>query len=221
MGTFFLVATPIGNLDDLSPRGVQILSQVNLILAEDTRHTGQLLKNLNITTPLLSYYEQNEHQRIPEILAKLADSDVALVSDAGTPTISDPGFKLVRAVTEAKIDVISIPGANAALTALTVSGLPTDRFTYLGFLPKKDSHKAHVLEEVKDLHTTLVIYESPFRVVKTLELLKTVLGNRRVSVSRELTKIHEQTVRGTIEEVIPLINPKGEFVIVVGSKEVG
>lgn len=221
MGTLYLVATPIGNLADLSPRGVEVLKSVDLILAEDTRHTGQLLKLLNISTPLLSYYEQNEHQRIPEVLDKLPGNDVALVSDAGTPTISDPGFKLARAAASARFNVVSIPGANAAITALTVSGLPTDRFTFLGFLPKKDSHQRQVLAELADVRTTLIIYESPFRVVKTLQLLKEVLGNRHVSVSRELTKVHEQTVRGSIDEVVPQITPKGEFVIVVGSKEVG
>jgi len=216
--TLYLVATPIGNLADFSPRGVETLSAVARIYAEDTRRTGQLLAHFKIRTPLESYYEQNELQKIPAILKELQFADLALVSDSGTPTISDPGFKLVRAAAAAGFKIISIPGPNAALLALTTSGLPTDRFTFLGFLPKKDGAKRKVLEEVKSWRTTLIFYESPYRVGETLKLLLEVLGDRSASVSRELTKLHEETIRGKLSELKnKLTMVKGEVTIVVAA----
>jgi|SRR5437660_5773669 len=218
MKTLYIVATPIGNLSDMSPRAVETLGCVGKIYAEDTRHTGQLLKHFGIETPLASYFEYNEQQRIPEVLRELEERDVALVSDAGTPTVSDPGFKLVREAAKAGFAVVSIPGPSAALVALTSSGLPTDRFTFLGFLPKKESAARKILEEVKDWRTTLIFYESPFRVEKILRLIMDVMGDRDVAVGRELTKVHEEIVRGKVSEVLEAgITCKGEFTIVVGS----
>lgn len=219
MGTLHLVATPIGNLKDISPRAVETLRSVDVIFAEDTRRTGQLLSHFDIHKPINSYYEQNEDQIIPEILDVLTSANVALVSDAGTPTISDPGFKLVRKVIEEGFNITSIPGPNAAILALTESGLPTDRFTFLGFLPKKDGAKRKVLEEVKDWRTTLILYESPFRVQETLKLMLEVLGDRPAAVSRELTKVHEQIIRGKLSNLIDQVSQlKGEVTIVVGVK---
>lgn len=222
MGSLFLVATPIGNLQDFPPSAQVTLDYVGKIYAEDTRRTGQLLKHFNINTPLASYYEQNESSRIPQILKEMSDPenmDIALVSDAGTTTISDPGFKLVREVIKVGHKVVSIPGPNAALLALTVSGLPTDRFTFLGFLPKKESAKIKVLQEVKGWRTTLIFYESPYRVRETLKLLLEVLGDRPASVSRELTKMYEETIRGNLAELLTkFYQVKGEVTIVVGIK---
>lgn len=214
MGKLYIVSTPIGNLGDISARALETLQSVAKIYAEDTRRTGQLLKHFGIRTPLQSYFEYNEQQRIPEVLKELAEDDLALVSDAGTPTISDPGFRLVREAVKSGFEVISIPGANAALVALTSSGLPTDRFTFIGFLPKKESAARKVLEEVKDWRTTLIFYESPFRVEKSLRLMQDVLGDREVVVGRELTKMHEEIVRGKISEVSGA-KAKGEVTIVV------
>lgn len=222
MKTLYLVATPIGNLEDFSPRGVATLHLVDKIYAEDTRRTIKLLQHFEIRKPLESYFEGNELRRIPEILEGLKTQNIALVSDAGTPTISDPGFKLVREALAADYEVVSIPGPNAAILALTVSGLPTDRFTFLGFLPKKKPARVSVLEEVKDLRTTLIIYESPYRIGQTLADLLEILGDRPVSVSRELTKLHEETVRGKLSELQDkLTTVKGEVTIVVGSKDYG
>lgn len=218
MGTLFLVATPIGNLSDLSPRGVEALQSVNKIYAEDTRRTGLLLRHFHIQTKLASYYQYNELEKIPEILQELASTDLALVSDAGTPLISDPGFKLVREVLKAGFGVISIPGPNAAILALTNSGLPTDRFSFLGFLPKKEVALRKLLNEVKDWRTTLIFYESPFRLTKDLPILLEVLGDRPTAICRELTKLHEETKRGSLSSLISELkgSPKGEVTIVVG-----
>lgn len=220
MGKLFLVATPIGNLEDFSPRGVQVLKSVSKIYAEDTRRTSTLLNHFEIKKPLLSYYEQNELQRIPEILSGLATEDIALVSDAGTPTISDPGYKLVREAIKAGYEVISIPGPTAAILALTSSGLPTDRFSFIGFLPKKDQARRKVLSEISGWRTTLIFYESPYRVQESLRVMVEILGDRPASVSRELTKLHEQTIRGRLSELVDKTKSlKGEVTIVVGIKE--
>jgi 16S rRNA (cytidine1402-2'-O)-methyltransferase len=216
MGKLYIVATPIGNLNDISTRALDTLKSVSKIYAEDTRRTGQLLKHFEISTPLQSYFEYNELKRTPEILEELKVDDLALVSDAGTPTISDPGFKLVREVVKVGFDVVSIPGANAALVALTSSGLPTDRFTFMGFLPKKESAAKKVLDEVKAWRTTLIFYESPFRVGKSLKLVNEVLGDREVVIGRELTKIHEEMIRGKISDVVSS-RVKGEVVLVIGA----
>ncbi|HET7713013.1 MAG TPA: 16S rRNA (cytidine(1402)-2'-O)-methyltransferase [Patescibacteria group bacterium] len=220
MKTLYLVATPIGNLNDFSPRGVEVLNKVDRIYAEDTRRTNVLLNHFGIKKPVASYFEQNELKRIPEILLHLTNHDVALVSDAGTPTISDPGYKLVRSAIQAGYIVISVPGPVAAVLALTSSGLPTDRFSFIGFLPKKDSAKRKVLEEVKSWRTTLIFYESPYRVRESLEAMLEILGDRPVSISRELTKLHEETRRGKLSQMLSGWGPlKGEVTIVVGIKE--
>lgn len=222
MGTLCLVATPIGNLEDFSPRGVQVLKNVSKIYAEDTRRSSNLLNHFEIKKPLLSYFEQNELQRIPEILSCLAESDVALISDAGTPTISDPGYKLVRDVIKAGFEVISIPGPTAAILALTTSGLPTDRFSFIGFLPKKDQARRKVLSEISGWRTTLIFYESPYRVGESLKVMYEILGDRPASISREITKLHEETIRGSLSELASKISTlKGEVTIVVGIKEDG
>jgi 16S rRNA (cytidine1402-2'-O)-methyltransferase len=222
MGTLYIVATPIGNLSDLSPRGVETLKSVSKIYAEDTRRSLKLLSHFQIQKTLESYFEANEQVKIPQILSELNSGDIALVSDAGTPTISDPGFKLVRSAVQLGHQVISVPGPNAAILALTVSGLPTDRFTFLGFLPKGERAR-RILEEVKDWRTSLILYESPYRVTETLKLSQEVLGNRSASVSREMTKAHEETQRGQLSELVKVYgkNPvMGEVTIVIGSKEV-
>lgn len=222
MGTLFLVATPLGNLEDFSPRGVQVLKNVSRIYAEDTRRSSHLLTHFEIKKPLLSYFEQNEQQRIPEILSHLAAGDVALVSDAGTPTISDPGYKLVRDVIKSGFEVISLPGPTAAILALTNSGLPTDRFSFIGFLPKKDQGRRRVLTEIAGWRTTLIFYESPYRVQESLQVMLEILGDRPASVSRELTKLHEETIRGRLSELATRITTlKGEVTIVVGIREDG
>lgn len=220
MGTLFLVATPIGNLEDFSPRGVQVLKGVSKIYAEDTRRTNILLNHFEINKPLLSYFEQNELQRIPEIILALATGNIALVSDAGTPTISDPGYKLVRETLRAGFNVVSIPGPVAAVLALTSSGLPTDRFSFIGFLPKKDTARRKILNELKEWRTTLIFYESPYRVQDSLQVMLEILGDRPASVSRELTKLHEETIRGNLSELKDKTKSlKGEVTIVVGIKE--
>lgn len=231
MGTLYIVATPIGNLQDITLRAVEILHTVPVIACEDTRKTGFLLQKIKNETNvpveqlknprLISYYEENELQRIPEIIAALKDGlDIALVSDAGTPTISDPGFKLVRECAKEGIKVESIPGASSVITALTVSGLPTDKFTFLGYLPKKPGHRQTLLENIKKsselIKQTIIFFESPFRIRKTLEELVTIFGDIDIVLARELTKMHEEVRREKISQALQhyeKANPKGEFVI--------
>ncbi len=221
MGILYLVATPIGNLSDITLRALDTLKSVDLILAEDTRHSGLLLAHYQIKKPLLSYEEHNELQRIPEIIEKLkAGQNIALISDAGTPTISDPGFKLVREAIKMGISVVSIPGASSILTALTSSGLPTDKFLFLGYLPKKEGHRKKLLEncELNPVVCTLIIFEAPHRLLKTLQEMQDVFGDREIVICRELTKIHEEIRREKISESIihfRKVNPKGEFVILI------
>ena len=180
MGTLYLVATPIGNLEDMSPRAVRVLKEAILIAAEDTRHTGKLLKHFEIETPLTSYFEHNKLSKLDFILEKLSVGDVALVSDAGTPAINDPGYELVKAALNSHYDVKPIPGSSAPIAALTVSGLPTDSFLYLGYLPHKTSERHKRLEEVKSQPYTLIFLESPYRVVEALEDIFSILGDRRI-----------------------------------------
>lgn len=219
MPKLYLVPTPIGNLDDITLRAVSVLRSVDLILAEDTRTTSVLLRHLGIEKPLRSHHKFNEHataQLFSEIVA--AGRDVALVSDAGTPGISDPGFLLVRTCVEQGVEVETLPGATALIPALVDSGFPCDRFCFEGFLPQKKG-RLKQLQRCADEERTMIFYESPYRVVKCLEQLAELFGpERRVSVSRELTKKFEQTVRGTLAEVAAYFRehePKGEFVIVV------
>lgn len=222
MPKLYLVPTPIGNLDDITLRAVRVLREVDFILAEDTRTTAFLLRHLGIEKKMHAHHKFNEHATVGTICEALAaGGTVALVSDAGTPGISDPGFLLVRACVEAGIEVETLPGATAFVPALVQSGFPCDRFCFEGFLPQKKG-RAGRLERLKDEERTMVFYESPYRVMRALEELAAVFGaERRASVSRELTKIFEQTVRGTLAELsdhFRIHTPKGEFVIVVAGK---
>ena len=222
MSKLYIVPTPIGNLDDITLRAVNVLREVDLILAEDTRTTSFLLRHLGIAKRLVSHHKFNEHATVRMVAESIAAGrTVALVSDAGTPGISDPGFLLVRTCVEAEIEVETLPGATAFVPALVQSGFPCDRFCFEGFLPQKKGRMKR-LQELAAEERTFILYESPFRVVKCLEqLAETVGGERRVSVSRELTKKFEQTVRGTVAEVLEHFRanePRGEFVIVVAGK---
>ena len=222
MGTLYLVATPIGNLEDMSPRAVRILREVNLIAVEDTRHTGILLKHFEIETPLTSYFEHNKLNKLDFILEKLSTGDVALVSDAGMPAINDPGYELVKAALAARHDVKPIPGPSAPITALTVSGLPTDSFLYLGYLPHKTSERHRKLEEVESQPHTLVFLESPHRIVESLEDIFSILGDRRICVAREMTKMFEEYWRGKVSGAVTYFKsqaPRGEFTLVVDGKK--
>lgn len=217
-GALYVVSTPIGNLDDITLRAIKILGGVDLIAAEDTRKTKFLLDHLSISKPLVSYYSHNEARRVPELIARLKEGkSVAVVTDAGTPGISDPAFLLIRSAIGNDIPVIPIPGASAALAALVVSGLPTDRFVFEGFLPVKKGRRSK-FEELKEETRTIIIYESPFRVERTLEDITEYWGERRVAVAREITKKFEEVIRGHASEVLAHLqktNPKGEYVIVV------
>jgi 16S rRNA (cytidine1402-2'-O)-methyltransferase len=223
MSRLSVVPTPVGNLEDITLRALNVLKNCSLILAEDTRTTSHLLKHYDIVTPMLSHHKFNEHRTVQQLSDRiLAGEHVALVSDAGTPGISDPGFLLVRQCVRAGIDVECLPGATAFVPALVVSGLPDDRFYFEGFLPVKKGRQNR-LAELAGLPVTFVLYESPYRVLKTLMQLSAVCGNNRpASVSREISKKFEQTIRGSLEELVAFFQqqePKGEFVLVVGGKE--
>jgi len=218
----YLVPTPIGNLKDITLRAIEVLKSVNVILAEDTRTTGKLLKYLEINRPLQSYHIFNEHKTVEKLIERLKKGEVmALVSDAGTPGISDPGFLLVRAAKEAGLEVNCLPGATAFVPALVNSGLPNDRFTFEGFLPHKKGRKTRI-ESLLDESRTMIFYESPHRLMKTLEQFAEAFGPERMaSVSRELTKIYEENVRGTLQELVDYYKEhpiKGEIVLVVQGK---
>ena len=221
MGILYLVATPIGNLEDISPRAVRILGSVRLIAAEDTRVTKKLLTHFALHTPMTSYFEHNKLFKLDQVLADLQKGDVALVSDAGTPAINDPGFELVRAALQAGFEVCPIPGPSAPLAALASSGLPTDAFLYLGYLPRKTGDRRSFLEAVKEYPFTLILLESPHRLLAALSDLESSLGDRPVAVARELTKLHEQIWRGTLHaarEYFSLHEPRGEFTLVVAGR---
>lgn len=230
MGTLYIVSTPIGNLQDISYRAVKTLFSVDVIACEDTRRMGTFLQQINITNDettvfqrprLVSYFEYNELRRIPEILQLLIDGkNVALASDAGTPAVSDPGFKLIRACVENNIKVEAIPGASSVMAALVVSGLPTDKFLFIGYLPHKESHARRTLENLNGISalmkTTIIMFEAPHKIIKTLQVMKDVLEDKEIVVCRELTKIHEETIRGKISDVLEHFqtkSPKGEMVI--------
>jgi len=221
MGILYLVATPIGNLEDMSPRAVRVLKEAILIAAEDTRHTGMLLKHFEIGTPITSYFEHNKINKLDLILDRLSSGDVALVSDAGTPAINDPGYELVRSALASGFDVRPVPGPSAPLAALTVSGLATDSFLYLGYLPHKTSERHKAVEQVANLSYTLIFLESPYRIVESLEDLLSVLGDRRICVAREMTKMFEEYWRGSISGAVEYFNSqpaRGEFTLVVEGK---
>lgn len=221
-GTLYIVATPIGNLEDMTYRAVRTLGEVDLIAAEDTRHSLKLLNHFNISRPLTSYFDHNQQFKGERILNALRQGkSVALISDAGTPCVSDPGYHLVRdAVTEG-IAVIPIPGASAAIAAVSVSGLPSDTFTFAGFPPSRQGKRRAFLARMSDLPGTLVLYEAPHRLEQTLQDMLHVLGERQIVVARELTKIYEECIRGTVSEVITLAQGKarGEVVILVAPGE--
>jgi len=221
MGTLYLVATPIGNLEDMSPRAIRILKEASLIAAEDTRHTGKLLKHFEIETPITSYFEHNKIHKLDFILEKLSSGDVALVSDAGTPAINDPGYELVQAALASNFDVVPVPGPSAPIAALTVSGLPTDSFLYLGYLPHKTSDRHRFIGNVVNESYTLIFLESPYRIVESLEDILSVLGDRRVCVAREMTKMFEEYWRGTLSGAVEYFKSqpaRGEFTLVVEGK---
>lgn len=222
MGKLFIVPTPIGNLEDITLRAIRVLKEVSLILAEDTRTSSFLLKHLQITTQLQSHHMHNEHRTVESVAQRIeAGESVALITDAGTPGISDPGFLLVRTCVEKRIDVECLPGATAFVPALVSSGLPCDRFIFEGFLPQKKGRNKRI-ETLKEEARTIVFYESPFRLVKLLIQLSEIFGgDRKASVSRELTKLHEETARGTLTELASYFEKKGvkgEIVVIVEGK---
>jgi len=218
-GTLFLVATPIGNLEDITHRAVRVLSEVPVVAAEDTRHTRRLLDHLGISVPVLSLFEHNERSRTPGLVRRLlAGESVAVVTDAGSPGIADPGFPLVRAAVEAGIRVESVPGPSAVVTALQVSGLATDAFTFIGFLPPRGAARRRRLEELSGRRETLIAFESPHRIMAALEDLEVVWGARPIALARELTKTFEEVLRGTATEVRAALVPdkrRGEMVLVL------
>jgi 16S rRNA (cytidine1402-2'-O)-methyltransferase len=216
MHTLYVVATPIGNLEDISLRALRILKEVKIIAAEDTRKTSRLLTHYQIKTPMTSYYEHNKLAKLNRMLDYLEEGDMALVSEAGMPGISDPGYELIVAAIEHDIPVVPVPGASAVTTALAVSGLATDRFTFLGFLPNKSTGRRHLLESVIAEKGTLLLLEAPHRLQDSLQDILTVLGDRRIAVCRELTKMHEEIYRGTVSQALTHFNaPKGEFTLVI------
>ena len=221
-GTLYIVSTPIGNREDITLRALRTLREVDLVAAEDTRHTGLLLKYFEIQVPLTSYFEGNELRKKEFILSKLMRGErVALVSDAGTPGISDPGFRLIQAAAESRIAIVPIPGPSAVIAALSVSGLPTDAFLFRGFLPHKMKKRRDLLKELADVRETLIIYESPHRIYETLKDISEVLGDREMVLTRELTKSYEEILRGKVSEVQTQIGGrklKGEITLVISGK---
>lgn len=218
-GTLYIVSTPIGNLEDITLRALRVLKEVDLIAAEDTRHTRKLLTYYNIHTPLTSYFEHNELVKAPEIIKRLKDGkDVALVSDAGTPGISDPGYRLVGLAIEDSISVVPIPGPCAIIASLSASGLPTDRFSFFGFIPKKKMERKAFLTNLKGEDRTIVLYESPRRLRATLEDILETLGDVELVVAREVTKIHEEFLRGKVSHILKVLREraiKGEITIIL------
>ena len=221
-GVLYIVSTPIGNLEDITFRAIRILKDSSLIAAEDTRRSKVLLSHYNISTPTISYYEHNRYTRIPKLIDHLIDGEnIALITDAGTPGISDPAYRLIRAAINSDCRVESIPGASASLAALVASGLPTDRFIFEGFLPHKKGRKGK-LEKVKDIDATIIFYESPNRLVRTLKDILDYIGDRPIAIGRELSKKFEEIMRGRVSDILSHYNtnnPKGEFVIVIGKDD--
>ena len=221
-GHLFVVGTPIGNLEDITLRAISTLQNVDLILAEDTRNSKKLLSAHNIDTKMMSYHEHSNEKETKRIISLLLDGkNLALISDAGTPTISDPGYGLIRDCIKKEIKIIPIPGASAITTAMSVSGLPSDSFTFFGFLPQKKGRMKKI-KELLNVDNTIILFESPFRLEKTLNQLKEYLGNRSVVVGRELTKLYEEIIRGNLEDVIKYFSQskvKGEIVIMIGKDD--
>jgi 16S rRNA (cytidine1402-2'-O)-methyltransferase len=222
VGTLYLVATPIGNLDDITLRAIHVLEAAPLIAAEDTRHTLKLMTHFGLRRPLVSLHAHNEARQLRVILERLRQGDVALVSDAGTPALSDPGVRLVSAAVQAGIPVVPVPGPSAVLAALVASGLPTGQFTFLGFLPRKRGELIRVLDEVGQARRTFVFFESPHRLLKTLAIMASTLGARSLVVAREITKIHEEFLRGTPSTLLHHFEqeaPRGELTVVVAGSD--
>ena len=226
-GKLYVVATPIGNLSDITFRAVDILKKVPFILAEDTRESKKLLEKYNIQTQLVSYRDENHDKILEKIVEKLKMGlDLALISDAGTPLISDPGYKLVKYLRENDFEVISIPGSSAVTAALSVSGLPTDRFVFFGFLPKSETRRENIISEYKDLHNTLVFYESPKRLIGFLDTINNILGDVKIFLAKDISKLREEYFYGKVSEVKGILNernfgenPHGEFVCVVDTRK--
>ncbi len=223
-GTLYIVATPIGNLEDITLRALRVLREVDWIACEDTRQTRKLLEHFGIAKPMVSYHDHNESGRAAELIAKLTTGGSgALVSDAGTPLISDPGYRLVAAAIAASVPVVPIPGASAAVSALSAAGLPTDAFRFCGFLPPKSTQRRKLLEQLKPESGTLIFYETPHRILEALEDVTAVMGARPVVVARELTKLHEEFLRGTASEVRAALasrqSVKGEFTLLIGKSD--
>ncbi|MBI4277935.1 MAG: 16S rRNA (cytidine(1402)-2'-O)-methyltransferase [Armatimonadetes bacterium] len=218
-GALYLVATPIGNLEDLTLRALRVLREVDLIACEDTRRTRKLLAHHDVHTPVISYHEHNERTRAADLVARLAaGASVALVSDAGMPGISDPGHVLVREALASAIAVVPVPGPSAVTAALAVAGLPAEQFTFVGFLPRRPGERRRAMEALRGLPHTLVLFEAPHRIVRTLADIRGVLGDRRVALVREMTKVHEEIIRGTAGEVMARLEaavPRGEMTLVV------
>jgi 16S rRNA (cytidine1402-2'-O)-methyltransferase len=218
-GTLYIVATPIGNLEDMTLRAIRVLKEVDVIAAEDTRHTRHLLDRYQIDTQLTSYHDHNKEEKAPVLVARLLEGkSVALVSDAGTPGISDPGYFLINLAIDQKIPVVPIPGATAAIAALSVSGMPTDRFIFEGFLPAKQMARQKRLQDLVKEERTMIFYEAPHKIIKAVEDMLEILGDRHAVITRELTKIHEEAIRGTLSEILKRLNEgsiKGEFTVIV------
>jgi len=223
-GTLYVVSTPIGHLDDITLRAIRILTDVDMVAAEDTRHTGRLFAHYKISTRLIAYHEHNEARQTPRLIDRLkAGNDIALVSDAGTPGISDPGYRLVTVALDSHIPVIPIPGASALVTALSVSGLPTDSFIFIGFLPHKKTRRTERLKALVDENRTLIFYESPKRILDFIKELESVLGDRPVMLGREMTKLHEEFLRGRLSEIADQLAERGTIkgectLLVAGNK---
>lgn len=220
-GKLYIVATPIGNLEDITLRAINVLKGVDFIIAEDTRHSLKLLNHLEISKPLISYHRHNEENKTEDILDKIEEGkNIALISDAGTPVISDPGEFIVKEAIEREIEVIPIPGACAIITALMVAGVNTRNFTFYGFLSLNKKIRMKELEQIKDNNNTVILYEAPHKIKNTIQDLESYVGDRRIVIARELTKIHEEFIRGTIKEIKDkLQNPKGEYVIIIDKNE--
>ncbi len=221
-GTLFIVATPIGNLSDITLRALEILRSVNLILSEDTRETDKVLKRYDIAKPQLSYRDQNHNQMLPKVIDMLeSGSNIALISDSGTPLVSDPGYKLVRDLIQKDFKIVSIPGSSAVISSLVSSGFPTDKFSFVGFLPKSAGERKKVLQTYGNQEATLIVYESPFRIVKLLKEIEETLGDRYVCLANEMTKVYEKFSRDSVANLIRELDGKklrGEFVVLVGKE---
>jgi 16S rRNA (cytidine1402-2'-O)-methyltransferase len=219
VSALYIIATPIGNLEDISLRALRLLGQVKLIAAEDTRTTRNLLRAYNIKASLTSYHEHNKQKKLGYLLECLKEGDVALVSDAGMPGLSDTGYELITAAIEDGIPVIPIPGASAVLAGLVASGLPADQFVFLGFLPRRSEERRRLLQSIRDEPRTLVAFEAPHRLLRTFKDVYNILGDRQLAVCRELTKVHEEIYRGTVSQAIEhFVNPRGEFTLIFHGK---